>query len=80
MSDTQPKDITSAGTPLNPPIYKTFVPKGLIQPNAQPNFTTFFNTNRYTTGTATDDNPSGSTRSFDFIKDQLVGSGTDLNS
>lgn len=75
----QPIDKTSAGSVLNPPLYKTFTanPYGAQNASAAAN-ASFFSANLYTTGSATPTNSSGSLRSFDFIQTQLVGSGTQL--
>ncbi len=75
MASLQPIDTASSGSPLNPPIYKTFIPKSLIQPNAVPEGRRFFDANRYETSVGTEANAfdSNPIRSFAFITDQLIG-------
>lgn len=73
---TQPKDITSTGSLQNPPVFKTFSadPYGAQATAATAN-SSFFSANVYTTGSGTASNPNGDVRSFDFVVNQLVGSG-----
>lgn len=73
--NTQPQDITSSGSPLNPPAFKTFSadPYGAQATNTSTS-PQFFTQNRYTTGTSSSSDPGGSVRSFDFISQQILGS------
>ena len=79
MANLQPKDVNSTGSKLNPPIFKTFIPKGSVAPSSTTANTDapklFFDFVKTDTSTPTPGNAFNSNpiRSLDFIQGKILG-------